>query len=1109
MTIELAVLTTVSYQGRDITAPRLRSLIALLARDLRTGCGTARLIEELWPDERPGNPAKALQILVSRARARLGADTLVSTPTGYRLALGAERVDAAAVLLHSTASAEKSRAGDHAGSVAEAEAGLELWGRAEHSGAEAPGAEHPEDRDPGGRVPGAWDSGVWDLGSWDPGGQDPLPAGPGPADPLAALRAARAPVRRALLRARALGLARGGRRAEALAPLTGLARALPRDEELLLELLRCQAATTGRAAALETYERYRAALRDGLGTDPGTALRALHQELLRGEAPKVRRGVPYEPNPLLGRDADVAAVIALLRTSRVTSIVGPGGLGKTRLAGAVGREAEQRVVHLVPLAAVTDDADVAGEVAAALGAGESLRARPGPVPAHDTLTAITGALGGGPVLLILDNCEQVVTGVAELVSALVARVRELRVLTTGRAPLGLSSESVHPLPELDAATTVALFEQRARAARPGVTLDRPAVAGLCRRLDGLPLAVELAAARVRVMPVPEIARRLEDRFTLLRGGARDAPRRHRTLHAVVDWSWNLLEPAGRAALRTLSVLPGGFTAETAEHLLRGHERFAPDSFGAPEVLEVLTELVDQSLLKLVETPWGGRFRMLETVREFSALHRERAGEETAVRARFLDWARDFGLAHHEEPFTDGAVGAWRRVRAEQDNLVRALRIALAQDDDTTAVATAAVLSALWTTETDCLRLSALAQDTGPSLTRHRPGPEAEAAVRTLATTVTATLLLGTGTAPPRFLSALRRLPPTAPTTPVRALATVLAALPGAPGTDHDLLDSYRHSDQPLLVAAAEGVAGYVWERENEPERAMESARRTLAALGDHPAPWPLVMARSRIGELCLRTERGAEALERFAGAMATLDRLGDWNDLIGLRWGMVLGSLQTGDADAADHWRQQALLHDPESGGDAADVLTPDLGARAEIALARGETERGLELWRRAVVRCREGAEALFGGEPALAPWSLEIRAVTVAAHAWHGRVDAVADLAAALPEPLTALLGRPAPAPGDLPACGALLLALGAVDLDRARRGAGPGAAATGVRLIALADRFHCPRTFQPTMSSARARAAAEAADRAAHAAAVTAYAALDRDALPGAALALLAERE
>ncbi|MFD7499870.1 ATP-binding protein [Streptomyces sp. NPDC059850] len=1109
MTIELTVLSTVSYRGEVITAPRLRGLLALLAGDLRTGCSTGRLVDGLWPepDEQPENPVKAVQILVSRLRSRLGAEVVVSTPSGYRLGLGEERVDASAVLLHAAACAEKARAGDHAGALAEAEEGLTLWDGVGGGDAEA--------------VFG---------------------------DPVAALRAERAAAHLTLVRGRALGLARTGAREAAAEPLAELVREFPRDEELLLELVRCEAATAGTAAALATYERYRRRLRDELGADPGPGLRALHGELLRGEAPVVRRGVPHEPNALLGRDGDIAAVAGLLRSSRVTSIVGPGGLGKTRLAAAVARAAEQRVVHLVPLAGVTRDEDVVSEVASAVGAGDAWRpsgggfaaaveggggtspvaggggagpatgsgsaapvagsgsaplaaggdgappaagggvapaVRGGGVASDEVLGGVVGVLGVGPGLLVLDNCEQVVGGVAELVRGLVAATRDLRVLTTSRTPLGIASESVYLLPELDPTTTVELFEQRARAARPDVELPAEAVAGLCRRLDGLPLAVELAAARVRVLSVGEIARRLEDRFALLRGGSRDAPQRHRTLRAVVDWSWNLLAPDGQAALRALSVFPDGFTGDAAEHLV-GH-------LVGHEALEVLEDLVGQSLLKVTDTPSGGvRFRMLETVREFSAAHRAEAGEDEQVTARFLAWARHFGMAHHDAPFGPDAVAAWQRIRAEQDNLLRALRIGLDTRDMPTVVAAAAVLGALWATEAHYTRLNALAEDTGPLLSRYRPEPDGVEPVRTLATLVSVNAFLGAaGSGAPRFLLVLRRLPPAAPSTLIGALATVLGRMPEVLGPDRTVLERLCASDEPLVAGVAEGVAGYLWESENEPERAMAAARRMLGAFEGRrvrrvrPVPWLAVMAHSRLSELCLHAERGAEARVHMAEAMRVMDELGDWNDMLGLRWGMVLANLQTGDLDAAERWLEQAVLHRPE---EAVALLTPDLGARAEIALARGETERGLALWRRAT-----GALEADGGQ-VLDPWALEIHAVSVAAHAQHGRLGLVTERTAALAERLAALLGARA----DFPVCGVLLLALGYVDLAAGRCG-------TGVRLIALAERFRCLRSFQPTTASARSRSAAEAADGAAYEEAVSAYATLSRDELPDAALTLL----
>ncbi|WP_328941888.1 AfsR/SARP family transcriptional regulator [Streptomyces sp. NBC_00250] len=1103
MSIELTLLSTVSYRGEEITAPRLRGLLALLAGELRGGCSTARIVEGLWPDEQPENPVKAVQVLASRTRAKLGSELLVSTPVGYRLALSEDEVDCAALLLHVSAAAEKARNGDHAGALAEAEAGLELWDG-----------------------PGAQGAGAAMLG-----------------DPVAALRDERAAAHRALERARALGLARTGRREEAAPRLGELVREQPRDEELLLELVRCEAATTCTATALTTYDRYRRGLRDELGTDPGPALRALHQELLREETPTVRRGVPHEPNELLGRARDLDAVAELLRSSRVTTVVGPGGLGKTRLAAAVSRAAEQRVVCMVPLAGVADDADVAGEVASALGVADAPRT-PAGGPSGELVAGLLAALGPGPALLVLDNCEHVVHGVASLVRALVAASRDLRVLTTSRTPLGLSSESVHPLPELDRATAVELFTQRARAARPDVELPPDAVAALCRRLDGLPLATELAAARVRVLSVAEIDRRLEDRFALLRGGSRDAPQRHRTLHAVVDWSWNLLTTEGRAALRALSVFPGGFTADSACHLLdggdgsggrggedgRGGDDGGDGTLDALDVLDLLQDLVDQSLLKVTDTPVGTRFHMLETVREFSAARRIEAGEGDAVARRFASWARDFGLAHHDAPFGADAYAAWRSIRSEQDNLTRALRLALDSDgvpDLPTVTAIAAVLGSLWTTEANYVRLTVLAEDTGHLLSHYRPTPPYVEPTRTIAALVTANAYLGSGSGAPRFMAVLRRLPPPSPTGLIGAIATVLNAMPavlnaetpegpegtgspegtggpeGAGGSDRTLLDALRASEEPLLAGVAEGLAGYLWESAHEPERAMESTRRMLAHFEGRRVPWLAVLGLSRMSELCLNTERGAEALGYMERAMRVMDELGDWKDMVGLRWGMVLASLQTGDLDGAEHWLDLAVRHRPE---EAVDLLTPDLGARAEIALARGETESGLALWRRATGVLDDVGTPLTVGEPPVESWVRELRAVTVAAHAQHSRLDLVEDLLTALPAGLASLLsgreGGAAPlTPVGFPTCGALLLALGYADLARGRT-------ETGVRLVALADRFRCLRSFQPTMSSARSRRAAEDADPAAYADAVSEYAALKRGELASAALALLDER-
>ncbi|WP_329273230.1 ATP-binding protein [Streptomyces sp. NBC_01451] len=1047
MPTDLTLLPRVAWHGQEVTAPRLRALLALLAGDLRTGCGTERLVAGLWPEELPERPGKALQVLVSRARTQLGADVLASTPTGYRLALAEEQVDSSALLLHAAASADRARAGDHAGSLAAAEAGLALW-------------EGPASGD-----------------------------GDGVHDPVAALRSERAPVQRALVRARALALARLGRHAEAAGPLAVVAAEHPRDEEVLAELLRAEAASAGPSAALTRYEAYRRELRDGLGTDPGAQLRSVQQELLSGEAPVVRHGVPHEPNPLLGRDEDIAEVERLLRASRAVTVVGPGGLGKTRLAHAASRRAEQRVVYFVPLAGVTADADVAAEVASALGAGEG---RPGAMSGGghtpgDPVPGILGVLGAGPALLVLDNCEQVVRGTADLVRALVSSSKDLRVLATSRAPLGLTSEAVYALPELRLATSVELFTQRARAARPGVELPPDAVAELCRHLDGLPLAVELAAARVRVLSVPEIARRLGDRFALLRGGARDVPERHRTLHAVVDWSWNLLAEEARAALRLLSVFPGGFAGEAAEQVL------------GEDALFLLEQLADQSLLTVAETPAGVRFRMLETVREFSAARRAEAGEEEEAVDQFLAWARDFGVAHHDWYFGSAPLAAGERIRAEQDNLVLALRHALARADGPTIAALTAVLTALWSTGSNYARLAALATDTGPPLSHYHPEPEYVEVARAAAVLCTASLFMGYGPVAVRQLVTLRRLPPARPDTLLRAIAVVLSAIPEMLPPDYDVLRGLCASEQPLLAGVAECVATYVWEAEHDIDRALASAGRIVSALAPVDNPFLQVLGHARLSELCLHMEQGEAAYEHLKAALDALPRLGDERDSIGVRGGLALACLQRGEPDEAEYWLRQA---EEVNAVQKDDYDSADLGARAEIALARGLTEVGLGLWRGAVEGVAKAGSA-YGDDPFLDRWVLQLQSTAVTAHAHAGRVELVAEPVDRLRQSLWTLLSGPARSPMELPVFGTVLHALGMAGL------ASGDDTPTAVRMLALAERLRVLRDYQPTMSADRARRAIGAAGNAAGAAyadAVSEYAALGRDELRDAARAVTA---
>jgi predicted ATPase/DNA-binding SARP family transcriptional activator len=642
----------------EVTGVRLRTLLILLALDPGRVVTTSRLVDGVWGDEPPAEAANALQALVSRLR-RTGL-TVESRPTGYRLALDPDGVDVNR--FERLVAKGRANSADTSAILREA---LALW------------------------------------------------RGPALAD-AATAAFAQAPIARLT----ELRLAATGDRIEA--ELIHGAALIPELESLVAEhplherftgLLMRALAQAGRIAdALAAYARIQKALADELGTDPSAELAALHVDLLRGDlgTPPARQRTNLRSGltSFVGRDEDLARVTAMVGESRLVTLTGPGGSGKTRLATEVGRAMVARRpdgVWFVELAPVGDGADVPQAVLTALGLRTQVLVS-GPRPMNETVEApvdrLAKTLSHRATLLVLDNCEHLVGAAAALADRLLGDCPRLRILATSREPLGITGETLWPvdplaLPPTDADpataltfSAVRLLADRARAVRPAFTVDdttATAVVHVCRALDGMPLAIELAAARLRTMSLDQLATRLDDRFRLLTGGSRMALPRHQTLRAVVDWSWDLLDDDERTLLRRLSIFYGGATLEAVEQVCAGAD-LAED-----RVLDVLTALVDKSLVLLA----GDRYRLLETIKAYGRERLTAAGEAERVREMFIDWFSR--LAATAEPHLRRAEQLeWLAVlEADHDNLHAAVRAAIASDNALTAARLVAAIGWYW------------------------------------------------------------------------------------------------------------------------------------------------------------------------------------------------------------------------------------------------------------------------------------------------------------------------------------------------------------------------------------------------------------------------------
>lgn len=694
---------------------RLRALLTVLALRAGRNVPTGLLVEEVWAGDPPADAPGALQALVGRLRRALGADEIASAEGGYRLTAAPDAVD-----LHRferlTADGVRALAdGDPEKAAVLLDDALALW-------------------------------------------QDPPLADLPDRTTEAARREAR---RLDAVRARHTAALALGHAEHALPELTALCDAHPLDEPLQALRLRALRDAGRPAQALAAYDDVRRLLTDRLGSDPGPELRALHTDLLNppvpadqvGEAPSGRataaitgprpapaakngvsrprpstapapaQGSPTPSPPgnlrarltsFVGREGEIDTIRRDLGRARLVTLLGPGGAGKTRLSqeAAEGvRDIAPDGVWLAELAPVADPDAVPQAVLTAVGARETVMYGAGAEEMRavterhdDPLERLVEHCARRRMLIVLDNCEHVVGAAARLVEELLVRCPGVTVLATSREPLGVPGEALRPVEPLPGPAALRLLADRGAAARPGFRVedDPQACAEICRRLDGLPLAIELAAARLRMLTPRRIADRLDDRFRLLTSGSRTVLPRQQTLRAVVDWSWDLLDEDEREVLARLSVFARGCDLAAVEAVCGP---FADTSRGCLDVLDALASLVDKSLVVAAPAPDGEmRYRLLETVAEYASERLDETGRRRDAERAHLTYYRE--LARTTEPSLRGSrqQEAVARFQLEYENLRTALRRAVAARDEQEALSLA--LSLVWYWQMRDLRIEA-------------------------------------------------------------------------------------------------------------------------------------------------------------------------------------------------------------------------------------------------------------------------------------------------------------------------------------------------------------------------------------------------------------------
>jgi predicted ATPase/DNA-binding SARP family transcriptional activator len=695
---------------------RLRGLLIMLA--LRPGqlVTSSQLIEGLWGEQPPAEPGNALQALVSRLRRAVPEAEIESRAAGYRLVLDPEATDVAR--FERLAAAGHTRLRDDPAQAAKVlREALALWrgpalaDAAETEGAGGTGVQAVVARLDELRLGATQDRVTADL---QLGRAREVIA---ELEGLTAAYPTREPLAGLLMRA----LRASGQRNAALEVYERTRRRLadqlgtdPSAELAALHLELLQAEQPAPASRLELPESGRPAPASADLGGAGLASAGLASAGLGGaglggaglggaglggvdvggvggaddagmDAPSTN--LPVTLTSFVGRDDELSQVAGLLTVHRLVTLIGPGGAGKTRLAiETATRQKARDGVWLVELAAVTDPAEVAQAVLTTLGLREKSVLRATEVArTAEPAGRLVSALAGKRVLVVLDNCEHLIGTVAALAHAILTASPEIRILATSREPLNINGEALLPVGPLAIKPATRLLEERALAVSPSFVTS-PVVTEIARALDGMPLAIELAAARIRTMGPDQVARRLDDRFRLLTGGSRTAMPRHQTLRAVVDWSWDLLDDAERALWRRLSVFTGGATLDAVEQVCAGGPVKQAD------VVDLLAALADKSVVTIRPGP---RYSMLEIIRAYGEERLAEAGETEELRRGHIGYF--LRMADESQDYLLGAQQLdWlHRLSEDQENLHAAVRAAVAAQDADAAVALAGSLGWYW------------------------------------------------------------------------------------------------------------------------------------------------------------------------------------------------------------------------------------------------------------------------------------------------------------------------------------------------------------------------------------------------------------------------------